>query len=114
MSVEFTTNHHRREVLNSWDIPPEVRAQFDYIDWSACDDARDSVSFVRAYGSYFDLNDTEPGPGMSRMPDSLAGWHAYISETYFSGIVFRYIFDSEDEGEYTVIVGRYFIGSDSE
>lgn len=116
--IEFTTNHHRREPIDSWDIPADVRADFDYIDWSACDRGEDSVTFVRAYGQWFDMNDTEPGPAMfgGTLPDAFraAGWNAYKSETYFSGIVFRYVFDSEDSGEYTIVVGRYFVGSDSE
>lgn len=116
MTVRFTTNSHRRPVLDSWDIPADVRSEFDYIDWDACDDGRDSVSFVRAYGTYWDLNDVEPGPAMygGRLPEPfrVAGYVAYVSETYFSGVCFRYVFDSDDGGEYDVIVARYFSTDD--
>lgn len=118
MAVRITTNHHRREPLDSWQIPPEVRAEFDYVNWQACDNGEDSVSFVRAYGTYWDLNDTEPGPAMfgGTLPEPFrrAGYAAYVSETYFSGVCFRYVFDSDDSGEYTVIVGRYFADDEPE
>jgi hypothetical protein len=59
---------------------------------------------VRYKGRLYDLSDTEPGPGSQGMPPSLKGWHCYVSDTFFSGVVFRYV------GEDFIIAGTYYEG----
>jgi hypothetical protein len=115
MGVTITTNWHRREVTDGWSVPAEVRAEFDYIDWEAIENGTDSASFVFAYGRWFDLGDTEGNRFGDRMPDSLSGWDAYVSDTFFSGTVFRWVQDDPPySDDWLIIVGRYFAGSDSE
>lgn len=116
MTVRITTNNHRRDIIDGWQVPPDVRAEFDYVDWSAVDNGTDSASFVKAYGSWYDLNDLEGNRYGASMPDSLSGWHAHLSDTFFSGVCFRWVQDDrlDTSGDWYVIVGRYFADSDTE
>lgn len=106
MGVEITTNHHRREVIDAWNLPPEVRAEFDYIDWPGVEDGTSSASFVRYRGQWFDLSDV-PRIDRQQFPEGhpFRSWDGYVSDTYFSGTVFRYVYD---DGEESVIVGSFF------
>ena len=103
--VTIITNNHKREVLDAWQLTLSDRAEFDYLDWPAIERGEDSATFLRYRGRLYDLNDTEPGPGSSGMPAQLGGWDAYVSDSFFSGVVFRYVHDDDD---YTVIAGRYY------
>lgn len=100
----ITTNHHRREIVDAWEVPANMRERFDYLDWPAIERGEGSASFIQYRGEWYDLNDLEPGPG-SKMPDSLKGWHAYVSDSFLSGTLFRWV---EDDGEWYVIVGHYY------
>lgn len=104
-STKIITNSHRREVTDAWQLTSAEREQFDYLNWAAIDDGRDSASFVRYHGELIDLGDTEGGYGGS---NPFPGWDTYISDSFFSGIVIRYVHDEYDASAYTVIVGRYF------
>ncbi len=108
MSTTITTNYHHRTILGGWDLTPAERAEFEYVNWSAVERGEDSVSFLRYRGQVYDLNDTEPGPDRSGMPGELKDWGAYVSDTFFSGIVFRWVQDPDDYGEWYVIAGRYY------
>jgi len=102
------TNNHRRAILDGWELTPDERERFDYIDWSAIERGEDSASFVRYRGDLIDLGDvprTDHGGDL----DS-AGWSGFTSETYSSGLVFRYAID--DNSEDAVIVGRVYTTND--
>lgn len=104
--ITIITNSHPRDVLYGHDLTETERAEFDYIDWNAVEDGRASAEFARYRGQLYDLNDTEGIPQFAR------GWDAYISDSYFSGIVFRYPRENylgkiEIDTE-RVIVGRYY------
>ena len=112
-AITILTNNHRRPVVDAWDLTPAERADFDYVDWDAIERGEDSRSFVRAYGQVIDLNDMDGAPAWGGMPASLAGWDNYQSDSFFSGIVVRYVHDvvlgpEYDGSEYDVVVGRYF------
>ena len=105
--MKITTNHNRREIISEYQLTPEERKEFDYLDWDAMERGEDSRSFVRFKGTLYDLSDTEPGPGSSGMPDSLKDWHAYVSDTFFSGVVFRYVREDDED---MIICGTYYTG----
>jgi hypothetical protein len=110
MGIRITTNHHRREVIDAWNLPPEVRGEFDYIDWPAIERGEDSASFVRYRGQWFDLGDI---PRIENIP-LLSGWDGYVSDTYFSGTVFRWVQDDPPySDDWLIIVGSFFVGDES-
>jgi len=95
--VIITTNHQPREIL-SW-IPEYAQHDFDYIDWIAVMHGRESVSFVKYKGEYYDLNDTE-----GTFPHDNKWW--YVSQSFGFGILFNL---TDIDGEYMVICGTYII-----
>lgn len=99
-NVTIITNNVPRDVLDSWQLTKAEREDFDYLDWAALDEGRDSRSFVRYKGRLIDLNDMD---GLARSV-GLDGWDNYQSDSFFSGIVIRYA----DEQCETVICGRYY------
>ncbi len=94
------SNHVPRDIINAWELTPAERADFDYIDWAAIEEGRDSASFFRYKGDLYDLGDCET----PTMPGTwLSDWHGFYSQTFFSGVLFRYCADFEQ-----VIVARYY------
>jgi hypothetical protein len=104
MSVSIFTNHHRRPVIDGWQLTEAERAQFDYLDWAAIDRGEESASFFRYAGSLYDLGEFTANWGLSRnsgLPDHLKGWDGYMSDSAFSATVVKYVEDGE-----AVVVGR--------
>lgn len=92
------TNHHHRDVIDAWSLSPAERAQFDYLDWPAIDRGEDSASFFRYRGTLYDLGEFTADSGIAKgsgLPASLTGWDGYLSESFFSAIVIRYVDDYE-------------------
>jgi len=91
--VNIITNNHQRQMACLAELPDNVRADFDYVEDEF--DAR----FVRYLGCWYDVYDSQAcGVGF----DKFKGWDGIVSETFFSGVLFRLVGDDE------VIVGRYF------
>jgi hypothetical protein len=105
--IKIITNHHVREVLHDWNLTKDQRAEFDYIDWDACERGEDSASFVMYKGNLYDLGDTEGIP-----TGDLAGWDSYITDSFFSGTLFRYFRedDGEIDGDYVICAWFYVKG----
>jgi hypothetical protein len=103
--VTVITNGVPRDIVDGWQVPAGVRADFDYVDWDAVDRGEDSVSFFRYKDAWFDLGDIPArSPHVpADEPDPFAGWDGVASDSFFSGILVRYVDDFE-----RVIVGRYY------
>ena len=104
-AVTIITNNVPRDILDGWDVPAQVRAEFDYVDWQAVEEGRDSVSFFQYKGEWYDLGDI---PARStHVPtneaDPFHAWDGVASDSFFSGILVRYCDDHE-----SIIVGRYY------
>lgn len=101
--MEIITNNVPRDVVDAWELPAEVRKDFDYLQWDKLESGEHSASFIKYRGEWYDLGDfmTTHSPGVN---DVLGRWDGYISDSFFSGIVVRYA-DSQCE---TVVMGRYF------
>jgi len=93
--VNIITNNHQRQMACLLDLPDNVRADFDYVEDEF--DAR----LVQYKGTWYDVYDSQ---NITRELgfDQFKGWDGIVSDTYFSGVVFRLVGDDE------VIVGRYF------
>lgn len=102
MSIQITTNNVPRPVLTSIQVPRTHWGQLD-ID---PDDWEDNRSFVKYKGEYIDLDDfqtTKRGPWNHGLPEEFGNWDAYMSDTYFSGLLIRMVDDFEN-----AILAHYF------
>lgn len=89
----ITTNNVPRDILDAYELAPAERADFDYLDWSAIERGEDSASFFRYRGQLYDLGEFERWDNPAS-PTRL-GWDGFRSDSYFSGIVVRYVDDCE-------------------
>ena len=95
--MNIITNNHQRQMACLAELPDNVRADFDYVN----EDERYCPRFVRYLGHWYDVYDSQAcGVGF----DQFKGWDGIVSETFFSGVLFRFVVADEDQ----VIVGRYF------
>jgi hypothetical protein len=104
MAVTITTNNRRREILDGYQLTAKEREEFDYVDWAAIEEGSDSRSFVRYRGDVLDLNDMDGITPEGSLRE--AGWDTYTSDSFSSGLVFRYV--KADYGSYDVVVGSYY------
>lgn len=95
----ITTNNVARELITFFDLPDNLKGEFDYLDEIGKSEYRFFLYKGRAY---------DTGDMMRVIPHTLPagsiilGWDGYVSETYFSGIVVRFTDDYS-----RVIVGSY-------
>lgn len=97
--MKIVTNRIPRPLLPLTDLPEKARKDFDYID-----DSYD-FRFVQYKGVWYDVYDSTRCPG-AEAPEAtrhvFAGWDGYISDSYFSGVLFKFADDDR------VVVGQYF------
>ena len=91
-TMTIKTNNVPRYVLYWYELTDAERAEFDYLD---SDDAQASASFFRHRGSVYDLGEF--------MVSSIKGWDGIRSDSYFSGILIRYVEDYE-----RIVVATYY------
>lgn len=99
-NIEVTTNYVPRDIIEAWELTPKERKEYDTLDWEAIEDGRDSAQFFRYHDELYYLNDFQ----VVSETIKFAGWEGYISDTYFSGILVKYVDDYE-----RVIVGRFYV-----
>ena len=97
--MEIRTNNVPRFTIDAYELSENERQEFDYLDWEAIDKGEDSATFFRYKGQLYDLGEFMlcPNDTFSAM------WEGYTSESFFSGVVIRFV----DDGE-SVIVGTYY------
>lgn len=103
MTVRVVTNNVPRPLLDAWELTAAERERFDYIDWVAIEEGRDSASFFRYRGELYDLGEFTADFGImkgSGLPAYLSEWHGYLSDSAFSAVVVRLC-----EGWESVVVG---------
>ena len=118
--MKVISNYHVRELCPWHDLPASERSNFDYLD----EDQRFEDRFVRAWGSWYDVYDAQnihvrsdaPRAHFGDVavdPDSpLAEWDGVVSESFWTGVVFRFLrgdlrnLSAPDECGY-VQVGRF-------
>lgn len=111
MTVRITTNNVPRLLIDSYQLTAKEREEFDYIDWQGVEEGRESATFFRYRGRLYDLGEFQY-TGSDHRPagngDTFAGWDGYQSDSFFSGIVVRYVKDDTDY----VVVGTYYASED--
>jgi hypothetical protein len=105
--IEITTNNVPRLLVDGYQLTSAERAGFGTIDWSAVERGEDSVTFFRYGGTLYDLGEFErvANTPWGDTVSELAGWDGYSSDTYFSGVVVRFVPDDRDR----IVVGRFFV-----
>lgn len=88
--MKIITNNQPRLLLYGYELTDKERQDFDYLE------DIDSHSFLKYKGAIYDVSEF-----MIVDNDYLKGWDGYSSDSYFSGILIKYI-DSDH-----VIVARY-------
>jgi hypothetical protein len=99
--MRIKTNNVPRDVIDAYELSADERAEFDYLDWPAIERGEDSASFVRYRGELYDLREFERWD--SPASPTREGWDGFRSDSYFSGLVVRFV----DDGE-RVVVGLAF------
>jgi len=92
------TNNVPRDILYAWDLTDKER-EF----WEVPEDS--DWEFVRYKGKVTPLDDfvtTVPGPWNHGIPEEFQAWDGYASDSFFSGVLVRYVDDYE-----RVVVGWY-------
>lgn len=102
--LKIITNHVPRDVLYAWDLTGAEQSEFDYIDWGLVENGESNPEFFRYKGEVYDLGEFLTTSELSRGAGhhDLADWDGYQSDSFFSGIVVKYVDDYE-----RVIVGRF-------
>ena len=95
--MQIITNNKPRVLVAYADLPAKAQVEFDYVLLS---DAY-SPRFVQYKGAWYDVYDSQYTGELGF--DQFKGWHGIVSDSFFSGVLFKWV----DDGE-AVIVGRYF------
>jgi hypothetical protein len=105
--MKITTNNHPREIVDAWELSPAERKEFDYIDWEKVEAGEESASFFRYKRQLYDLGEFDRTNTLSSA-SGLFGWDGFLSDSFFSAIVVKFVDDFE-----RVIVGIAYSGEDS-
>lgn len=107
MAIRIVTNNVPRDIVYDYELSAKERADYDMLDWAAIERGEDSASFVRYRGHTYILSDFSADWGITRgsgLPDGLKGWHGYLSDSFYSGVVIRYA----DESYERVVMGTFY------
>ena len=96
--LKIITNNVPRNLKYGYEMPENLRADFDYIEA----DEFDGHDFVEYKGNWYDCSE------FMRIENNeeIAGWDGYVSDSYFSGILIRYSGKPYDYDQ--VIMGRFY------
>lgn len=106
--MNIITNNIPRETLRGYELTIKERSEFPHYS----DDEIGFQSFIKYKGNVYDLADfcRIIKPGQTRMHptesenQAFAGWDGYMSETFFSGLLVKFVDPAGD----VVIIGKYF------
>lgn len=95
--LTIKTDHKARELLARYELPMKAQSDFDYMS----DDDASSPRIVAYKGQFYDVYESMRVPNDEW--NQLSLWDGYQSDSYFSGIVIKFVDNCE-----RVIVGRYY------
>lgn len=95
-TFKIITNNVPRDIINWYDLTEKEKKEFDWIHKGT----EDEYNFVRFNGNCYATNEFMQ---IDNNNWDLKGWHDYIPDTYFSGVLIKYVNDYEQ-----VVMGRYY------
>lgn len=95
--MKLTTNNVPRDLIYFSDLTEKEQKNFDWYD----DDENSGLDFFRYRGNAYCLSEFMRVTKLER--EWFKDWDGYMSDSYFSGIVVRYVNDFEQ-----VVVGSYY------
>ena len=96
--MKITTNNHHRDILYWYQLTEKERKEHNYLD---TEQKQDDATFFYYRGWCYYLNDFQRiNPNFPTV--MIKNWEGYLSDSYFSGIVIRYVDDCE-----RIVVGMY-------
>lgn len=99
MTTTIKTNHHARNLLSWYELT--IEEQSDMLHYLNTSEKQSEASFIRYHKRVYDLGEFMRIEHTNK--DLFVKWDGYISDSYFSGIVIKYVNDCEQ-----VIVGTFF------
>ncbi len=93
MTMVIRTNNVPRDLVYDHELTPKERAEFDYLDWPAIDEGRDSATFFRYKGELTDLGTvmrTDPSGELCA-----AGWEGCVAWSAFNGLLVKFTPDCD-------------------
>ena len=97
--MNITTNHHQPRPILTWDdLTPAEQKEHDYL---TTDEYQQGAQFARYKGFCYYLNDFS----MVQLGSPFVGWYGYWSESYSSGVCFKYTNCNDDPD---VVMGRFY------
>ena len=102
--MNIITNRIPRPLQCLYDLPPAAAKDFGYLTEDEAYDCR----LVQYKGVWYDVWDSIPVMLESDATrHAFAGWDGYISDSFFSGVLFKFA-DESAAGDACVVVGRYY------
>jgi len=98
--LTIITNNVPRDVIEAYELTLKEQAEFDYYDWNRIIAGKENPNFFRYKGEVYDIGEFMP---IGNLVPSLKGWDGYQSESFFSGILLKYVDNFE-----RVIIARYY------
>ena len=90
--MQIITNNIPRQLIYGYELTDKEKSNFDYLD------NIDNHNFVKYKGFIYDVSEFMSTYNM----DSLKGWDGYSSDSYFSGVLIKFI-----DSDY-VLMARYY------
>lgn len=99
--LTIITNNVPRNLIYGYELTPKEREAFDYLDFSEHGDGL-THDFARYKGEVYDLSEFTVWDNPNS-PLTGTGWDGMMSDTFFSGVLVKYVENFE-----RVIMGRYY------
>ena len=101
--MKIKTNNHWRDLIQGYELTARERAEFDTLIYPELDE----LSFIKYKNELYLVSDffaVNQNAVCNHVDHALTMWHAYYSDSYFSGIVIRL---SDDYEQYQI--GSYSV-----
>lgn len=103
----ITSTEGTLPIIDASELSAKEQEDFDYLDWPAIMAGSDSASFFRYRGELYDVGEFQriTTRDTETLQSDFAGWDGYTSDSFFSGMVIKFVVDVNDDE--AVIVGTY-------
>ena len=105
--VKIVTNHHRRPLLSYWELSDKEQAQAESNYGGLLELEEETYFTYRGY--VYTLSDfMRFNYGGSPTPAWAKGYYAYMSDSFFSGVMIQHVNDDTSDWEDCVVVATFY------